>query len=322
MATSEILDTALRLYQRLGLTFLRLTLVPTLLCVASIAFVQEYALPQFFFTKAGNDFNAYVIQIVVTVLLGIFVAGPLFLAGLSYTTALVVTLVSDDLVGNASNPDLAVENARKAMPRLLASTFRELLMGMWGILVATALLIGGMAIAQQTDRDSIWGGVVVLVGILGMTFGGLLWIYVVARDAIVPPIVVLEGLKAGPAAKRSNELIKKFGIHPSGTGTGWMTYLLSGFIYIVFLVSFLFVLDQLQVNDFVERTTTGWTLQPLVTQIYQLMPGFLGIWFVLPIWASAITVLYMDRRIRLEGFDVEVLARDLARKPAAGRYEL
>lgn len=322
MATSEILDTSLRLYQRLGLTFLRLTVVPTLLCVAALAFVQEYALPQFFFTKAGNQFSDYALQIIVTVLLGIFVAGPLFLAGLSYTTALVVTLVSDDLVGNASNPDLAVQNARKAMPRLLVSAFRELIVGMWGVLIATGVLIGGMAIAQQTDRDSSVGGWVALVGVLGIMFGGLLWVYVIARDAIVPPIVVLEGLKATPAARRSNELMKKFGMHPAGTSTGWVTYLLAFFIYVVFLLSLAIIFGSFEIPNQLEKATTGWPLQALILQIFELVPGFLGIWFVLPIWASTITVLYIDRRIRLEGFDVEVLARDLARKPAAGRYEL
>src|ERR1700735_1411383 len=83
MNSSEVLDMALRIYQRLGLTFLRLTVVPALLCLASIGFVQNYVLPGLFMTKNNGAPGQVLADVAGALGMAVFVGGPLFLLGVS-----------------------------------------------------------------------------------------------------------------------------------------------------------------------------------------------------------------------------------------------
>jgi hypothetical protein len=50
---------------------------------------------------------------------------------------------------------------------------------------------------------------------------------------------------------------------------------------------------------------------------FDLIPPFLIIWTLLPVWASVITIVYYERKIRLEGYDIDVLASEISRSSRA-----
>jgi len=322
MATGEIVDSSLRLYQRLGLTFLRLSVLPALLCLSAFAFVTSYVVPGLLYSANDTNFLVHLGQVGFALCLAVFVGGPLFLSGLSYTTSLVVSLVADWVIGNPVDPLAAQEAARKAMPRLLVVSMKELVLSLSGVSVALAVIMLSEYLSTVTDGSDATAGLVLLVGILGIGVGSLIGMWFVARDALVAPVTVLENLNATMAGKRSRQLLKKAPIHGTGVGTIWSLYTLISLFSSMILGGILGVSSLLGVGAIVDRITSGLPFQPLLLNAWRLAPYFLTIWTLVPVWATTVTLLYFDRRVRLEGYDIEVLGRDLARGSRANRFQL
>ncbi|AIE88124.1 hypothetical protein OP10G_4756 [Fimbriimonas ginsengisoli Gsoil 348] len=322
MTAGEIIDASLRLYQQLGLSFLRLTVVPALLCLSAVAFVMVYVLPGLLYSQDNGEFSRHIADVALAILMAVFFGGPLFMTGLSYTTALVVSLVSDYMVGNAVDPGAAQEVARRAQPRLLLVTFRELLLSLSGILVAGAVTLLGEWLTKMTPETSATGGIVVLLGLFGVFGGFMICLSVLASDALVAPVTVLEDLGPKMAGKRARALMKKVPFHGPGTAAVWSVYILIGFMVVVLWGGIEICFSVLEVPGHFHGLTSGLPLQPIFQKALELLPAFIAIWTVIPVWATTVTMLYYDRRIRLEGFDIEILGRDLARSSRTSRFEL
>ena len=112
MTGMEVVDVAVRAYQLLGSTILRLTAVPTLLCVSALAFVTGYVLPKLLVTESAGSVTGQVQEVVFALVLIIAIGGPLFLIGSSYSSAIITSLVSDFMVGNVPNAQVALRTAR------------------------------------------------------------------------------------------------------------------------------------------------------------------------------------------------------------------
>ena len=41
------------------------------------------------------------------------------------------------------------------------------------------------------------------------------------------------------------------------------------------------------------------------------LPSFLALWLLVPFLSCSLVTIYFDRRIRIEGFDIETMARDV-----------
>ncbi|MEQ1936128.1 MAG: hypothetical protein ABL962_19915, partial [Fimbriimonadaceae bacterium] len=60
----------------------------------------------------------------------------------------------------------------------------------------------------------------------------------------------------------------------------------------------------------------------LSTKLLEIIPTFLAIWLLVPVWAVTTTLIYFERRVRLEGYDIEALAQDVWRNDRDHRFEL
>jgi hypothetical protein len=309
MRTGEIVDAALRVYQRLGVTFLRLTVPPALTCLAAMAFVFTYVLPSLFTTRNASDFFVQLGEVLVALLLAVFVGGPLFLIGLSYTTALVVSLTSDDVVGDSPDAEAAQAIARRSLWVLFRLNLRELLLSLSGVLVAAAIMLTGGYIAANTSESDVTAGLVTLVGVIGLFLGFLLFLYFVGRDALAAPAVVLENADPKTAAQRSRYLQRPHPFQGGGSGPIVSVYSLLGFLMLVLWGGLSILLGLVPVDQFLN----GLPLSSVLKTAYELLPAFLTVWTVVPVWASVVTMTYYDRRVRLEGFDIEVLAKEISR---------
>jgi hypothetical protein len=310
MKTGEIVDSALRTYQRLGVTFLRLTAGPALLCLAASAFVLNYVLPGLFTTRNASDFIYQIGEVFVALTLALFVGGPLFLIGLSYSTVIVVSLTSDDVLGDEPNVDAALKMAQQRLWTLFRLNMRELFASLSGVFIATIVMLIGAFIASRTAETDVTAGLVTLLGVLGLFAGFFVFLFFIGRDALAPAAVVLENASPVRAAARSRELQKNHPIQGSGSGPVLSVYTLLGFVSLVMLSGMYAIQGMLPINvdDFLGQLPFG----PLWTEAYNLLPLFITLWTVMPIWASVVTVSYYDRRIRLEGFDIEVLAKEIS----------
>jgi len=313
MNSSEVLDTALRIYQRLGLTFLRLTVAPALLCLASAGFIQNFVLPGLFTTKSGGGAGQLIADVAGALATGVFVGGPLFLLGLSYSSSMVVSLVSDHMIGRIPDTEAAAEKARSVLPRLFLVNLKELCLSISGIVLSTAFMAFGGYLASVTEQTDAIAGVVSVIGLVGLLAGGIVFLYIIARDALAAPVAVLEAASPGLASKRSRELLKKHGYHPSGTGTIWSLYGLLLFIAAVLSSGIYVFAGIFNLEERLGGLLSFVPAEQLFLKAFGLLPSFIVIWTLIPIWATVITIVYYERKIRLEGFDIDILATEIQR---------
>ena len=326
-ASSELVDTALRLYQRQGLTFLRLTALPALFCLAAFTFFIDYILPSFSTTRDSSSLGTQALEVVTTVLLGIFVAGPLFLTGLTYASSIIVRLASADMEGVNVDEIEAQRFARSALPRLFWLNLRELAMSSSGVLVAVGIMLGGSLLTSVTSEDSALAGLVALLGFLGLGIGALIFLMIVSWDALVVPITILEGVNGKQASKRSRLLLKApkrvgFGAPvPSGYGPVWNIYLASFFVFFGVYLAISSVFDLLSIQDRLTSWLGGSIINSILSLALEMLPMFVSLWLIIPIWAASITVIYYERRVRLEGYDILRLA-SLTEDAAESRFSV
>lgn len=322
MASGEVIDTAVRIYQQLGWTFLKATVFPTLLIVAALAFIGSYVLPSFFTTKDASSLSTQYGEVVFAIGLALFVGGPLIIIGVSATTAIVTQLVSDFMLGNVPSIDGAIRAAKRTIGTLIRVHFWEFLLACSGILAAFGLSILSSMLDQSTSQSNVVAGLVAILAFGGFSFGGLIFLVVISRHAIAAPIAVLEGLGPRAASKRSVQLMKGSGAIASGYGHVWSVYV------VLFFVSCLVALGLagfLAIVGFHDRFASLFDNVPyggLLINAVELVPLFLWVWTLVPVWATAVAIIYYERRIRLEGYDIEALAADVWRTDRQTRFEL
>ncbi len=319
MKASEMLDTALRIYQRLGLTYLRLSYIPALFCLAAVGFVLNFVVPRLFTTQNNSGGTQLLGEVAIGLGMAVFIGGPLFLMGLSYTTSLVVQIVSDFMLGNPLDEHKAIKIARTVLPKLFIVNLKELCLSLSGVIFSTAIMGVGGYISRTTPDSDATAGIVVGIGGLGMCVGILIFLHIVATDSLAVPVAVLEGASARQSSKRSRSLLKKAGYHPSGLSAIWSLYgklLLVAFVLEAGIYFFFIVLS---VRERLSSLLSDIPGQALILRAFDLVPTFLVIWTLIPIWASVITIVYYERRVRLEGFDIDVLASEISQHADASR---
>ncbi|HEY0866616.1 MAG TPA: hypothetical protein VGE01_04535 [Fimbriimonas sp.] len=308
MTSGEILDQAMGVYRALGWSFLKLSLVPSLFCLAAYAFFTSYVWPAMQSTRDPGSVSTQLSEAAMLLALSILVGGPLFLTGLTYITGLVVGLAANYLVGRPTVENQAQRDATEYLPRIFLVVVREFLVALGGPLLGIGLMFLGGWLADLTPESSAVAGVVTLVGVVAALGGIGFFLYVVAAHSLVVPIAILERLDGAESARRSRRLMKGSKYHVPGTNTVWSLYSLMVFIAAIIQLGSWVTLSVLGLRGMIEDVTIGLPMQSLLLSVVDLVPAFLMVWALVPIWATTITVIYFERRIRMEGYDIDVLA--------------
>jgi len=322
MTSSEIIDTALRIYQQLGWTFLKLTVMPTLFIVAAFAFVQQYVFPSFFVTKNAASLTTQFNEVAVAVGLAVLIGGPLLIVGVSATTAIVTQLVSDYMLGNLPSQEGALKAARRTLVTLTRVHFWEICLSCSGVVGALGLSLLSSSLDQTTSNENVTAAFVALLAVCGFIAGGLIFLGVVSRHALAAPIAVLEGLGPRAASKRSVQLMKGAGTIQNGYGNIFSLYIVLAFLSLVMYGGMNGLLAAGGYPDHFASTFDNLPYGGVLLEALRLIPLFLWVWALVPIWSTTIAIVYYERRIRLEGYDIEALAADVWRTDRQNRYEL
>lgn len=237
----------------------------------------------------------------------------------------VPVLVFSALVNLSAQPDLTVDPATGS-PDFdggdLALYLTGALVGLAATVVATSLAtaacfrsISGAYVGDDPDwRESLRFAWKRLGSVLGLTFLTLLatvaGLLACVVGAVVPmaflslamPVLLVEGLGAGPSMSRSWRLVR---------GTFWRVLgivLLSALLAAAFQAA---VSTPLAVLFFVD---VGPALQQILTSLVTAVATVL----VTPFSAALTMALYVDLRVRKEGFDLVLWAQRLGNAPTGG----
>jgi hypothetical protein len=184
------------------------------------------------------------------------------------------------------------------------------------MLLAFALIAAGVFLLSRSESVNAGGIVLIVLGALGYLGALVFALVVMLRWALVFPACVVEGLTASAALRRSSQL----------------TVGAKGRIFLVALVIYAFTMAleiaAMIIFDLIAAVgaLAGMALHiSLQSPVGYLAAGLFAVctlvamfFYLALIWASysiAFSILYVDQRVRLEGYDIERMMQ------AAGMYQ-
>jgi hypothetical protein len=300
MSISEMLDGAIAGIRRrprttLGLSVAVSTVIQVTSSVAAYFFIGDEArdevTPDVLLESLGAQLTLSLLGLVLSAF------GILLLSGL------VAPILGRELVGLPIAPRQAWRDARPRLGRLVVVAASVIGISLGVLVLPLAPFLAAIVAGARP-------AVGVLAGIFGFPIGIALmvWLYILFVQAV--PAVVLERQTVNGALRRAVTLSK---------GRWWRTCgtLLLAILVTVFMgffalrIPFLFV----QLIFFGDSSGSGSTMGALAVDTV----GRIVSWsVVMPFDAGVIALLYMDRRMRREGFDLDLRTRGRSAAALAG----
>ncbi|HMG28666.1 MAG TPA: hypothetical protein VK585_00920 [Jiangellaceae bacterium] len=215
-------------------------------------------------------------------------------------TGILTVVVSRAVLGERQTAGAAWQAARRRLPRLLLLTIVYSLIWLAPFLLVTAFAVALGVAGAGGDATAAVAALLVLV-----TAPLAIWLYV--RYALSGPALMLESTSPGPgepsrpvgvtgALRRSAELVR---------GSWWRVFgilllvlliavIISQVISVPFSLPLFVVGDQPSDSEF------------LLTLVISALGGIVASTITAPFTAAATVLLYVDRRIRREGLDIEL----------------
>lgn len=321
MNSNELSDLAVSVYQQLGSPILRHTAVPTLFCLGAFEFVTRYVLPSLGVTAHPEDVRAQVGEALSLLALAIFVGGPLFMIGLSYSSAIITAFVSDFMTGKPLDSASANTRARGLLPRLLLLLLRQTFTA-GSALILSGLLFMASAL-MSLDYSTVSAAAAASgMGIVALLFGAAAVPFVLSRQILAVPVMVVEGAGASESLRRSKQLLRSFANQPSGYSNAGSAFFLVAFIACFIYFGLLLCFNTIDLGGHIADWFAGSPIRDYLVESVRLMPSFFTLWLTIPVWSATATILYFERRTRLEGYDIEVLALDVFNNAKQNRFDV
>lgn len=303
LGAGDLIDRAVRLYRRHFLTLIRIAAPPVLVSAVGST------LTTIAFRAIGATPSAMRLFLYILVMMGgglVIVAGSLFSLIVMGGAArnLVAHLLWDEPVSFRST--YAAVKSRfwgllgASILVALWLTFCAWLAIMGFYLVFLVVVVGVVAIASVIPEFVT--GIVVVVGIIGAVVGALVLFFLLAgRMAYVPQAMLVEGRSVGSAIGRSFSLA-------SGNVRRLMAMALFTFFATYSALALLII----------PLGWYGWASGVDVSPFGSEWPAWYAIGYevilqcshilLAPIWMLGLSLLYVDERVRHEGYDIELMA--------------
>lgn len=307
LGPGDLIDRAVRFYRKYFATFILIAAPPVI--VGTLFFVGWSLLGRQIFSLSSNRYSPENTMYMVF----------LWFGGMAiWVTETIATLV---VMGGASRnfvrhllfgePITFRETYRNAWKRLAgliaASTIITLVLGFVGIIVFYfGMLVAGIGIVLVVTVFSWFPILAFLISlVIGMAAAwGTLWLFflVASRVAYVPQVMLVEGQGVFASIARSASL--------AGGSVRRLTAL-----FVFTIVATYSALALLYVPLLWYASANGVELMSfdgdLVPAWYEIVSSLIGqISFVLlsPVWMIGLCILYVDERVRTEGYDIELMA--------------
>lgn len=187
--------------------------------------------------------------------------------------------------GGQIDPMDSLRAAGRRYPALLGAVILMFLVPLGIYLAALILMIAAFAL------DAV---ALIVLGFIAVLAGVVVAVIAVVRLVLTIPALMIEGLGPVQALRRSNALVKgKTGLV---LGTMLVVAIITTIIGIVLTYPFNAI-----------GTGVGYSVGAVVTTVGQILSGLV----TNPLMGAALVLVYFDRRVRKEGYDLTELAGEL-----------
>ena len=304
LGAGDLIDRAVRLYRRHFFTLIRIAAPPVLVSalgstLTTIAFREMNA------TSSSSSLALYVLMLI---------AGVIIILGGSLFSIIVIGGATRNLVAHLlwNEPVSMRATYRAVKSRFWGLLWASLLVAIWlafaafiAILAAEMLLglslMGGIALAQVFPEwlSAIVGGIVAIAAIV---VGLIIFFLLAGRVAYVPQAMLVEGRGVSSAIGRSFSLaggnVRR--LMAMTLFTTFATY--SALMLLIIPLGWYAYLNGVDLSPFSRLSAPAW---------YAI--GYEVVWqcshiVLAPIWMLGLSLLYVDERVRHEGYDIELMA--------------
>lgn len=320
LQTGELTDQAARLSRRHGALLIRLTALPALFGFVVMAFLMAFVFTRLFTTSNPDNMQTQAAEVVGVILFAAFVGGPLLMIGISLMAGLCASVVGDFVRGELPEEARSWKRVRESGGRLVWSQTLILLRSSWILILAIGCLLLSALVSDDQGSSIAWEAVPAVLGVLGLVASVFVVPLMVTRAALTPSILIFEQLKAREAIRRSRALLKASPPHPSGDGAFGQAWLMVIVVYGLIAFGVYAALDLIEAQRLIGQWLPAGIYRDSVNQLVALLPHFFGLWLAAVMWSATTTLIYFDRRIRLEAYDIEILASDAATRSRTSRF--
>jgi hypothetical protein len=302
LGAGDLIDRAVRLYRRHLFVLIR-TAAPPVIIVAAGWVLFSISIRQIFRTYETGDLLLNIFYLIVASVLTVI--GYLFILVVmgGATRTLVAHLLRND-------PVTARATYTAVRARFWGLVGASLIMLFW-ILAAvfvsssggqmigflTFIIVGGLSLIGPG-----WlSGIVFFLGMLLMIAVSL-WLFfvIVGRIVYVPQIMLVEGKGVFEAVSRSFTLASG-NVRRLMAMTLFTTFgIMSAMLLLLFIIGFVGTASGINMGD-----TADWPVWYAV--LYSTL-GPLSSVLLTPVWMLGLSLLYVDERVRHEGYDIELMA--------------
>ena len=313
LGSGDLIDRAVRLYRRHLFILIRIAAPPV--TVASIGWILLMLFARRLFTSDSVDF-ALLYLFLMFASLGIFLAGFLF-------TIVVMGGATRNLVAHLlHNAPVSARATYEAVRARFWGLFgASVLVLIWILLSSTAAVVGMyfafllVFIVTFAGVNLLPGWLTAIVAVIILLVANavslILFFFIVGRMAYVPQVMLVEGKGVFDALGRSFTLARGNvrRLMAMTVFTTFATYSALGILAIP-----LYWYGYLNGVDLMNATQ-----QPAWFSIAHSVLVSLSAILLTPIWMLGLSLLYVDERVRHEGYDIELLAaRELGEVPDLG----
>lgn len=313
LGAGDLIDRAVRLYRRHLFILIRIAAPPVIIAAAGWI-LCNIGVRQLFVVEEAWELGLYVVLLIAGV--GLTLAGQLFTLVVmgGSTRNLVAHLLHNDPV-SASATYLAVKS------RFWGLVGASLIVWVWIGFSSVAALTGWytvvafIAVGAAFLSFAVPGWISVVVGVIGGLASTvlLLWLFffVAGRVAYVPQVMLVEGKGVFDSFSRSFSLAK---------GNVRRLMAMAVFTFFATYSAMMILLVPLGWYGYLSGIDPiNSTMWPAWYQIsYSVLVTISSI-LLTPVWMLGLSLLYVDERVRHEGYDIELLAaQQLEKMPDHG----
>lgn len=301
LGAGDLIDRAVRLYRRHIFVLIR-TAAPPVIIIAAGWLLGSISFRQIFITAETDDllFNVFLFLLSLVIMVGGYLAIIVVMGGATRT--LVAHLLRND-------------------PVTAQATYKAVRSRFWGLVGASLIVLGwifGSFLAASSGGQmagmlifvlcialanlSVW--LSVIVGVLGVlvSTGFALWFFffIVGRVAYVPQVMLVEGKGVIESVGRSITLAR-----------GNVRRLMAMTLFTTFGTFSALMILSLAIG-FLGGLSGINPLQPAEWPAWYAISGSilgpLSAILLTPVWMLGLSLLYVDERVRHEGYDIELMA--------------
>jgi hypothetical protein len=307
---NQILDLSTRLYHRLAWPILRLTLPSMVLLYAGLVFFQGFVLPGLLTTSDPDSISVQFGEVMTVYAVALFVALPVVVIALGHTVGLTTRLIADYMLEQRSDLDAAVRSAR-AGAMTMVGLLTHIFLRSGVVLMVSGGFMMGSAYADHAGYNTAVADLATFFAVVGLVVGFIMVPIVMSRLCLAPAVASVEGVRPQMALKRSRTLMAKSRHISSGYDTLLNLWVVSIFVALVLWLGFYGAFGMSGLSDLIQGLSGRSILWSVFAETLMTLPTFLAVWLLVPFMTCCVTVLYFDRRVKLEALDIEVMAHDV-----------